>query len=292
MGMGYRSRLLLIIAVVVVAVVLFVVRYFLIPRHFLTSYVMPKAIDYGFLYCNNHFIVIPGNSMVILRYHVHGDVTINGVVIYMAFPADLINATLNAFLRLPNPNNAMMLGVYVNGKLIAVDNDSSPILGLKTSVSIPYHYGNETVTFWQLLSLRNETHTLVEYTSYGVTLPTINLTPSDTLTVIIYSAVPYALPSCAMTNESSEVGLMVEEHWIGLIGIYGVFNATPTAEQLYMEGRYITEVPIIYVINVTGPISQLPQELTPGLLTNVRSFAIGYAPSFAIGQTLPPTGNG
>ncbi|WP_243679244.1 hypothetical protein [Vulcanisaeta distributa] len=168
--MGSRSGLLLIIAVFVVAiaVISFVVRYFLIPRHFLPSYVMPKAIDYGFLYCNNHFIVIPGNSMVILRYHVHGNVTINGVVIYMAFPADLINASLNAFSRLPNPSDAMMLGVYVNGKLIAVNNDSSPILGLKTSVSIPYHYGNETVTFWQLLSLRNETYALVEYTSYGI----------------------------------------------------------------------------------------------------------------------------
>ncbi|WP_243679245.1 hypothetical protein [Vulcanisaeta distributa] len=85
---------------------------------------------------------------------------------------------------------------------------------------------------------------------------------------------------------------MVNNDWIGLIGVYGVSNATPTAKQLYVEGRYITEVPIIYVINVTGPISQLPQELTPGLLTNARPLAIGYAPSFAIGQTLPPTGNG
>ncbi len=104
MSMGSKSRLLLAAAVVIVAVaaVSFVVRYFLIPRPFYSSYIIPKAIDYGFLYCNNHLIVIPGNSMVILRYHVHGDVTVNGVVIYMAFPADLINETLSAFSRLPN----------------------------------------------------------------------------------------------------------------------------------------------------------------------------------------------
>ena len=251
---------------------------------------VPVVINYGALGCWGHNVnvVIPGNSMVILRYHVHGDVTINFVGIYMAFPADLINETLSAFSRLSNPNDAMWLGVYVDGGLIAVNNDSSPVLGLAKSVSIPYKYGNETVTFWQFLRLMNQTHTLVEYTSYGVGFPTINLTPGDSLVVVIYSAVPYALPSCLITNESSEVGLMVREHWIGLIGVYGVANVTPSAEQLYEEGRYITEEPVIYVINVTSPMNQLPQELTPGLLTSARPLATGYAPSFAMGQTLPP----
>ena len=85
---------------------------------------------------------------------------------------------------------------------------------------------------------------------------------------------------------------MVKEHWIGLIGVYGVANVTPSAEQLYEEGRYITKMPVIYVINIISPMSQLPQELTPSLLAEARPIATGYAPSLAMGQSLPPTSSG
>ncbi|WP_252901455.1 hypothetical protein [Vulcanisaeta sp. JCM 14467] len=64
---------------------------------------MPVVINYGALFCSDNFIIIPGNSMVVLRYHVHGNVTIDSVGIYMAFPASIINETLTAFSRLPNP---------------------------------------------------------------------------------------------------------------------------------------------------------------------------------------------
>ncbi|GAB6943380.1 hypothetical protein JCM14467A_01620 [Vulcanisaeta sp. JCM 14467] len=271
-----KSKALLIAAVVVIAVVvLFVVWYFVTLESLRPlPYVIPEVINYGFLQCDNRLIIIPGNSMVILRYHVHGNVTINGVVIYMAFPASIINETLTAFSKLPNQNDALIVGIYVNGRLIASNNYPGPILGLKFAL-------NNTVG-----------PISAAYTDDGVGFPTIKLTQSDTLTVVIYSAVPYALPSCAVANEGEEVKLMVEEHLIGLIGVYGVANVTPTAEQLYEEGRYITEEPVIYIINVTSPISQLPQELTPGPLAEARPLATGYAPSFAMGQSLPPKSSG
>ena len=234
---------------------------------------VPVVVNYGVLSCWGHNvnIVIPGDSMVVLRYHVHGNVTINNVIIYIAFPAGIVNETLTAFSRLPNPNDALMIGVYVNGRLIAVNTSPNPIYGLKTTVN--QSRGNFEVA----------------YTGDATTFPPINLTKGDVIIVVIYSAVPYALPTCPITNESEETELMVEGHLIGLIGIV---NGTPTAEQLYEEGRYITEEPAIYVINVTKPISQLPQELTPSLLTNARPLTTGYAPSFAISQLLPPISGG
>ena len=230
--------------------------------------IAPRVTYYGFLQCYGHLIVIPSNSIIVLNYRVRGNVTINGVVIYMAFPAGIINETLTAFSRLPNPSDALVMGVYVNGRLIASTNNLGPIQGLEFAVN------------------NSNGYIAVGYTSDEVDFPTINLTSSDTLVVVIYSAVPYALPSCAITNESEEVELMVGN---GLIGISPTSNATQAAEQLYVEGRYITEEPIIYIINVTKPINQLPQELTPNLLTKAKPLATGYAPSYAIGQALLPT---
>ncbi|WP_054848819.1 hypothetical protein [Vulcanisaeta sp. JCM 14467] len=89
-----RRRLLTLVAVITLAIIGISIlliathtKYFFMPRHPPPSYTALPGISYGSLSCNNHFIIIPGNSMVVLRYHVHGNVAINGVVIYMAFPA-------------------------------------------------------------------------------------------------------------------------------------------------------------------------------------------------------------
>ena len=166
--MGSRLRPLLIVAVamaVTAAVLLLVVKYLLMPMRF---HPLPGAVAfpttyYGALSCYSHFIIIPGSSMVVLRYHIHGNVTINGVVVDMAFPASIINETLTAFSKLSNPNDALIMGVYVNGRLIASTNDPGPILGLEFVVS----------------NNRNG-RIAVGYTGDTVNLPTINLTPSDT----------------------------------------------------------------------------------------------------------------
>ena len=254
--------------IVIVAASLFITRYFLTPRHLSPPPTpVPVFINYGALFCNDDFIIIPGNSMVVLRYHVHGNVTIDSVGIYMAFPASIINETLTAFSRLSNPSDALMLGVYVNGRLVAVNTSPNPIYGLKTAVN------------------QSKGNLKVAYTSDNAAFPPINLTKGDVITVVIYSAVPYALPSCLITNEGEEVELMVEGH---LIGLFGIANGTPTAEQLYGEGKYITEEPVIYIINITKPISQLPQELTPNILANAKPLATDYAPSFTMGYAQLP----
>ena len=125
------------------------------------------------------------------------------------------------------------MGVYVNSKLIASTNYPGPIPSLKMTVK----HTNGVIT--------------VDYTDNDISFPPINLTGGDAITVVLYSAVSYTLPTCAVANESEEVELMVEMHVI--------------SAKLYEEGRYITEEPVIYVINVTSPISQLPQE------TNTKS---------------------
>ena len=256
-----RHKLLTLVVVItlatIVASILFVVGYRLNGKPIPSSHPLPGAVIfprvyYGFLSCNNYFIIIPGNSMVILHYHVHGNVTINGFAIYMAFPAGIINETLTAFSKLPNPNDALIMGVYVNGRLIASTNNPGPIQGLEFTVN------------------NSNGHIAVGYTSDEVDFPPINLTSSDTLIVVIYSAVPYALPSCAVTNESEEVELMVKTHEVDV-------------------SRYIAEEPIIYMINTTSPINQLPRELTPSILAKARPFVTGYAPSFIMGYVqLPP----
>ncbi|GAB6945159.1 hypothetical protein [Vulcanisaeta sp. JCM 14467] len=274
-----RRRLLTLVAVITLAIIgvsllliTMYIKYLLMPRHFhpLPGAVVFPSVYYGALGCWSHNvnIVIPGNSMVVLNYHVHGNVTINGVVIDIAFPAGIINETLTAFSRLSNPGGAFIIGVYVNSRLIASHATSSPIEGLKFAVS---NNGNGYMA--------------VAYTSIEAHLPPINLTSDDVITVLIYSAVPYALPSCAVTNEGEEVGLMVRDGWIGVLP---TSNATQAAEQLYEEGKYITEEPAIYIINTTSPMNQLPQELTPGLLAEARPIATGYAPSFIMGYVQLP----
>lgn len=261
--MGRRGLLTLValitLAVIGISILLITmyIKYLLMPRHFhpLPGAVVFPSVYYGALGCWSHNvnIVIPGNSMVVLNYHVHGNVTINDVVIDIAFPAGIINETLTTFSRLSNPGGAFIIGVYVNGRLIASHATSSPIEGLKFAVS---NNGNGYIA--------------VAYTSDEVDFPPINLTSSDTLIVVIYSAVPYALPSCAVTNESEEVELMVETHEVDV-------------------SRYIAEEPIIYMINATSPINQLPRELTPSILAKARPFVTGYAPLFIMGYVqLPP----
>ncbi len=69
---------------------------------------------------------------------------------------------------------------------------------------------------------------------------------------------------------------MVRNNWIEH---FGPQNATPTVEQLLEEGRYITEEPAIYVINVTGPVQALPQILAQ-LTIGAKPLATGVAPAF------------
>ena len=274
--MGRRGLLTLValitLAVIGISILLITmyIKYLLMPRHFhpLPGAVVFPSVYYGALGCWDDDILIPGNSMVVLNYHVHGNVTINGVVIDIAFPAGIINETLTTFSRLSNPGGAFIIGVYVNGRLITSHATSSPIEGLKFAVS---NNGNGYIA--------------VAYTSIEAHLPPINLTNGDVITVLIYSAVPYALPSCAVTNESEEVELMIRD---GLIGVSPTSNATQAAEQLYEEGNCITEEPVIYVINMTSPMNKLPQELTQSLLAKAKLLTTGYAPSFIMGYVQLP----
>ncbi|WP_291765798.1 hypothetical protein [Caldivirga sp. UBA161] len=256
----------MMVVLAVVAASLLIVEYVFMHRP-LPTLILPTYVTYGYLYCNND-VVIPNGSMIVLYYHPHGDVEVNSITIYVVFPASIINEVLSLYSRLPNSSGVMVMGVYVNGRLIAVNiNYSSPIESLMG-----------TLGFWQHLPIK-----AVE-TTYYVNFPTINLKPNDTITIIIYSTIPYTLPSCKINNETEEGELMVENHWIGL---FGLMNATPTAEQLYEEGKYITEEPVIYIINVSKPIEGLPQELPMG----ARPFLTGIAPSYAIAQNIPVTNN-
>ncbi|WP_054854318.1 hypothetical protein [Vulcanisaeta distributa] len=144
------------------------------------------------------------------------------------------------------------------------------------------------MNLWQYLKAVNNTGKFAVNTVIDIGLPTINLTNGDTITVVIYSAVPYALPSCKVANEDAEVKLMVMNNWIGR---FGASNNVLTAKQFYVEGRYITEEPSIYMINnvTSPPIKELPQVLNQGLLTSVRLIVTGYAPSFYMILNLPPT---
>ncbi|GAB6947553.1 hypothetical protein JCM16161A_16830 [Vulcanisaeta sp. JCM 16161] len=71
--------------------------------------------------------------------------------------------------------------------------------------------------------------------------------------VILYSAVPYALPVCNITSDAEEVQLMVKYGWIGTFG--STNKSLPTAKQLFENGQYIIEEPTIYVItkSITKP---------------------------------------
>ncbi len=225
-----------ILVIAMVITLLIIAKYISTPRP-IPSPIVSSGVVYGYLYCNND-VIIPGNSMIILYYHPHNNVSIDDVAIYMKFPVGIV---------LLNPDNIMIMGIYVNGNLIAFNNYSAPIPVLKNTVS---------GSLLQVLKTINRTMNFNINTACYVYFPVINLTSRDTIAVVIYSAVPYALPSCRISNETEESG-------------------------------YITEEPVIYVINITKPIHGLPQELTQGLLANAKPIITGAAPSFMIGGPSP-----
>ncbi len=53
-------------------------------------------------------------------------------------------------------------------------------------------------------------------------------------------------------------------------------------------GAAIIEEPVIYITNVTRSMSQLPQVLTAGLITNAKPFTTNYAPSYVMGYEQLP----
>lgn len=257
---------MLIMAMVVITVVaasLFVTKYIITPKHILIlKYLPPPSplippisynVSYGLLFCYGTYAIIPGNSMIMLYYHPHNYVKINNAIIFVAFPASIINKVINALQKLPNPRDSMIVGIYVNGRLIAVNNNSAPVLGL--NVTVNRH------NFWQSLNIKGELSWFVDYTEYSISFPVINLTPNDTIAVVIYSAIPYTLPSCGASNEAEVANLIMKNS--------------------YEDGRYITEEPVVYIIHVPGLIQGLPQELP----TSGKPFITGIAPSYIMGLT-------
>ena len=162
-----------------------------------------NEITYGCFFCSSDYAVVPGDTMVVLYFHPHGSVEVNNVVMYVSFPLGLINKTLSALSRLP----------YVNGRLVALNNGSEPVMSLVNTVNHPYFRGNETMNFWLV---RFENATDVEI-SLGVGFSAVSVAPGDVIVVVIYSAVPYALSSCVVADEGGEVQLMVGSGWIGLL---------------------------------------------------------------------------
>ena len=277
MGLGLRFLAVLIVVVIAAVTSLLVYLHMSTPSHVIKvaidSSIVPDFFRYGALGCQDYYVVIPGNSVVVLYYHVHGSVSVNTAWIQVAFPASIVREVLSELPSLPNQSGVIMVGVYVDGKLIAFHEDSSVIKEIVRDLAIT----NGT-------SIINSTsNTPILYIPYEVDFPAINLTSNDTIALVIYSTVTYTLPSCKVASEGEEVRLMVKNGWIGM----AVSSASPTAEQLYEGGEYITEKPVIYLVGVQGFMSQLPQELP----TNVRTFITGYAPTFAIGGT-PSTSNG
>ena len=261
MGLWLRLLITALVVIGVMATSSLIIKYVLTPRHVIilqnflqiipppSPLVLPVSynVSYGLLFCYGIYAAIPGNSMIILYYRPHGDVEINNVIIFMAFPANIINKTLNALSKLPNPRYSMIIGVYVNGRLIAVDNSSEPVLDLEAAVSQRY--------FWQLLKAGGELSWFV------VSFPAINLTQNDTVAIVIYSVVPYTLPSCNAPNEAEVANLLMRNS--------------------YEDGNYIVEEPVVYMIRVSEPMQGLPQELPTG----AKPFITGIAPSYTMGLT-------
>ncbi|WP_243674887.1 hypothetical protein [Vulcanisaeta distributa] len=237
--------------------------------------IMPIIIQYGAIWCNSSYdLIMPGGSAIALVYHVHGDMKINGYELYIDFPTAIINETLSSWASMSYSGNAMWLGIYLNGRLIASNNQSQPLQALAITVNHPYVYGNKTMNFWQIANTENW---YVVHTGIGVGFPAINVTPGDTIVVILYSAVPYALPVCNITSEAEEVQLMVK---YGLIGTFGsTSKSLPTAKQLFENGQYIIEEPTIYVItkSITNLQSISMDDITPGGISNIApKYIIGY----------------
>ncbi|WP_243675734.1 hypothetical protein [Vulcanisaeta distributa] len=277
--MGPRIKWIMAAVLVVVALVVsfLVIKFVLIGRshasvgvsssRHLPALPVPQFIYYGGLACNGG-VVIPGNSLIVLVYHVHGNMIIN----YVNIPIDVPLTVINYSLPGPSqPGMVMGMGVYLNGTLIATST-ASPTLTIATIVNTTYPLGNKTLTFWQYARAMNWS---VVHTGFVAEFPPINATPSDVIEVAIYSSIPYILPSCNVGSEGEEVGLMVNNDWIGFIPHEP--NATPTAEQLYMEGTYITEEPIIYIAMAQG----LPRVIN---MNNLTIFMKNTAPDYIISR--------
>ncbi|MGC8544208.1 MAG: hypothetical protein ACP5NQ_09715 [Vulcanisaeta sp.] len=279
MGMKAASRgwLFVAIAAVVLFVSALVVALF---RPVSPGLIISEPTYYGHVACNDSYdIVIPGNTTIVLIYHVHGNLTINYVYLGVNFPLRIVNEVLSALPRLPNPQSAMWLGVYLNGRLIAYDNQSEPVMGLITTVNQQYPYlyynatarkyevlPNKSMSFWQFMSTGNAS---ILRTGFAVRLlPAVSVKSGDVITIVLYSAVPYALPICSIMSEAGEVQLMVKYGWIGKPG------SSPTAQQLIKSNQYITEVPIIYVTN--QPIIG-SQQIN---INNIKPYITNAAPAY------------
>ncbi|WP_148678195.1 hypothetical protein [Vulcanisaeta distributa] len=279
--MGPRIKWLVAAMVVVAAVASLLIKALFFPAHPIFVATMPTY--YGRVACNDGYdLVIPGNTTIVLIYHVHGNLTINYASLEIDFPLSIINRTLSA-LSSVNPGNAMWFGVYLNGRLIAVGNYTNPVDALLYAVSQPYPYvyynttvnryetiPNRTMTFWQFMKAENIS---VFHTAIIARLPTaINVRPGDTIALILYSAVPYALLVCSITSEAEEVQLMARYGWVGKPG-------TPlTAQQLIEAGQYITEVPTIYLMS--KPPTAGSQEAIS--ISGVKPYINNTAPIYAL----------
>ncbi|WP_054853997.1 hypothetical protein [Vulcanisaeta distributa] len=288
MGLRVGGWLVAVLVIVAVVVSLLVVRSTwhiggsssVSPSHVgqsikLPSLIIPNRINYGAVLCNSSYdLIMPGGSAIALVYHVHGgDMKINGYELYIDFPTAIINETLSSWASMSYSGNAMWLGIYLNGRLIASNNQSQPLQALAITVNHPYVYGNKTMNFWQIVNTENW---YVIHTGIGVGFPAINVTPGDTIVVILYSAVPpYALPICNITSEAEEVQLMVKYGWIGNIGASNI----PTAKQLFENGQYIIEEPTIYVItkSITNPQSISMDDITPGISNIAPEYMLSYS---------------
>ncbi len=246
---------------------------------------VPQSIIYGSVACNNSYnVLVPGNTTIVLVYHVHGNFTINDVSLAIDFPLSIINKTLSAAFRLSNLENAMWLGIYINGRLTAIDNQSEPIIALinATNQPYPYVYYNATTktyenvpgkltTFWQFVKAENIP---AIYTDFNVEFSAVHVKPGDTIVIVLYSAVPYALPVCSIASETGEVQLMVKNNLIGFSPPSP--NAVPTAQQLIETSRYITEVPTIYLVS-KPPIAGNPEIISIG---NIKPYMNNTAPVY------------
>ncbi|ADY00372.1 hypothetical protein VMUT_0156 [Vulcanisaeta moutnovskia 768-28] len=283
MVMGLKVRWLILVVSVIAAVVvvsLFIIKFAFIKRghevvvgvggnssRHLPPLPVPQFIYYGSLACNGG-VVIPGNSLIVLVYHVHGTTLINYVSISIDVPLTVINYSLPGPSQ---PGMVMGMGVYLNGTLIATS-IASPTTAIATIVNTTYPLGNKTVSFWQYARAANWS---VIHTGFVAEFPPINATPDDVIAVAIYSSIPYILPSCNVSSEAEEVQLMVSNDWIGFIPHYP--NATPTTMQLYIEGTYITEEPIIYIATAQG----LPRVIG---MNNLTIFMKNTAPDYVIAR--------
>lgn len=289
--MSLRIKWIIAAVVIVVAVIvsLFASRLIMGPimNHTtkLPPTLVPHSIIYGSVACNDSYnVLVPGNTTVVLVYHVHGNFTINDVSLVIDFPLSIINETLSVAFKLPNPENAMWLGIYVNGKLTAFDNQSDPIIALINAIDQPYPYvyyntttktyesaPGKLTTFWQFVKAENIP---AIYTDFNVEFSAIHVKSGDTIVIVLYSAVPYALPVCGITSEAEEVQSMVRNNLIGFSPPSP--NAVPTVQQLVGAGQYITEVPTIYLMS-KPPVARNPETIG---ISGIKPYMNNTAPIY------------